>query len=96
MFNYTHRRQGPLVPVSRSTAWRWIQEAVSRAERDGLIEQGRRIGTPTLRHSYARHLLMSGAGINYVSRWLGHPSIKPTLDYLELMPDPSGSLAAVP
>ena len=33
-------------------------------------------------HDYARHLLMSGVGINYVSRWLGHVSIKPTLVYL--------------
>ena len=67
------------MPVSRSTAWRWVQEAVLRAERDGLIERGRRIGTHTLRHSYARHLSMSGVGINYVSRWLGPASIKPTL-----------------
>ena len=37
VLNYTRRRQGPLVPVSRSTAWRWVQEAVLRAEHDGLI-----------------------------------------------------------
>ena len=67
-----------------------------RAEHDGLIERGRRIGTHILRHSYARHLLMSEVGINYVSRWLGHASIKPTLVYFELVPDPTGSLAAVP
>ena len=94
VLNYTHRRQGPLVPVSRSTAWRWVQEAVLRAERDGLIERGRRIGAHTLRHSYARHLLMSGVGINYVSRWLGHASIKPTLVYLELVPDSTDSFRA--
>ena len=50
----------------------------------------------TLRHSYARHLLMNGIPINYLSRWLGHSSIQTTLTYLELVPDPSGSLAAVP
>ena len=96
VLNYTRYRVGPLVLASRSTAWRWVREAVLRAERDGLIERGRRIGTHTLRHSYARHLLMSGVGINYVSKWLGHASIKPTLVYLELVPDPTGSLAAVP
>ena len=43
-----------------------------------------------------RHLLMNGIPINYLSRWLGHSSIQTTLIYLELVPDPTGSLAAVP
>ena len=30
------------------------------------------------------------------SRWLGHNSIQTTLIYLELVPDPTGSLAMVP
>ena len=42
------------------------------------------VGTHTLRHSYARHLLMHGVPINYLSRWLGHSSIQTTLIYLEL------------
>ena len=54
------------------------------------------ISTHTLRHSYARHLLMNGIPINYLSRWLGHSSIQTTLIYLELVPDPTGSLAMVP
>ena len=57
---------------------------------------GRKIGTHTLRLSYARHLLMNGIQINYLSRWLGHSSIQTTLIYLELVPDPSGSLDRVP
>ena len=57
---------------------------------------GRKIGTHTLRHSYARHLLMNGIQTNYLSRWLGHSSIQTTLIYLELVPDPSGSLDRVP
>ena len=57
---------------------------------------GKRVGTHTLRHSYARHLLMNGIPINYLSRWLGHSSIQTTLIYLELVPDPTGSLASVP
>ena len=31
-----------------------------------------------------------------LSRWLGHSSIQTTLIYLELVPDPTGSLATVP
>ena len=34
--------------------------------------------------------------LNYLSRWLGHADIKTTLIYLELVPDPAGSLATVP
>ena len=62
----------------------------------GAISQGKRVSTHTLRHSYARHLLMNGIPINYLSRWLGHSSIQTTLIYLELVPDPTGSLAMVP
>ena len=49
-----------------------------------------------LLHSYARHLLMNGIPINYLSRWLGHSPIQTTLIYLVLVPDPTGSLAMVP
>ena len=87
---------GPLVVVSRTTAWRWVQQAARRAMDAGQLEHGRRIGTHTLRHSYARHLLLNGIPLNYLSRWLGHASIQTTLIYLELAPDLSGSLASVP
>ena len=85
-----------IIDVHRSTAWRWVQRAHARAEELGAIPPGREVGTHTFRHSYARHLLMNGIPINYLSRWLGHSSIQTTLIYLELVPDPSGSLAAVP
>ena len=68
----------------------------AKAEEAGAIPAGRRISSHTLRHSYARHLLMNGIPINYLSRWLGHSSIQTTLIYLELVPDPTGSLATVP
>ena len=85
-----------LVRTSRSTADRWIKAAAARAEELGAIPPGRHISNHTLRHSYARHLLVNGIPINYLSRWLGHSSIQTTLIYLELVPDPTGSLAAVP
>ena len=62
----------------------------------GAIPSGRSISNLTLRHSYARHLLMHGIPINYLSRWLGHSSIETTLIYLELVPEPTGCPAAAP
>lgn len=85
-----------LINASRSTADRWIRAAKARAEEADAIPAGRRISSHTLRHSYARHLLVNGIPINYLSRWLGHSSIQTTLIYLELVPDPTGSLATVP
>ena len=88
--------QGRLIDVSRTTAWRWVQAAAQTAMDRGQLAQGRHVGTHTLRHSYARHLLMNGVPLNYLSRWLGHSDIKTTLIYLELVPDHTGSLALVP
>ena len=85
-----------LIRASRSTADRWIRAATEKAVEAGTILAGRRISSHTLRHSYAQHLLVNGIPINYLSRWLGHSSIQTTLIYLELVPDPTGSLAAVP
>ena len=81
--------------MSRVTVWRWVQQAVLRATEAGQIPQGRSVGTHTLRHSVARHMLLNGIPLNYLSRWLGHGQIQTTLVYLELAPDPSGSLASV-
>ena len=94
--SYGDISQGRIVAAHPATAWRWVQAAVKRAEELGAIAPGKRVGTHTLRHSYARHLLMNGIPINYLSRWLGHSSIQTMLIYLELVPDPTGSLAAVP
>ena len=96
VLNYADVGRGRIVNASRSTAWRWVRTAAFRAEVYGELPPGRRIGTHAFRHSYARHLLMHGIPINHLSRWLGHASITPTLVYLELVPDPAGSLAAVP
>ena len=81
--------EGRIIDIHRTTAWRWVQAAVRRAEELGAIAQGKRVGTHMFRHSYARHLLMNGIPINYLSRWLGHSSIQTTLIYLELVPNPT-------
>ena len=93
---YGEISQGRLIEAHTTTAWRWVKTAVKRAEELGAIAPGKRISTHTLRLRPARHLLMNGIPINYLSRWLGHSSIQTTLIYLELVPDPTGSLAAVP
>ena len=90
------RRSGPLVPVSASTALRWVGRAYAVAVERGTLPDGRHVTTHTLRHSYARHLLANGIPINYVQRWLGHSSLQTTLIYLEVLPDPTGSLASIP
>ena len=94
--SYGSVSEGRIIEAHRTTVWRWVRKAVDRAERFGAIPRGREVGTHTFRHSYARHLLMNGIPINYLSRWLGHSSIQTTLIYLELVPDPTGSLASVP
>ena len=74
-----------LIKAARSTADQWIRAARSKAEEARAIPARRRISSHTLRHSYARHLLVNGIPINYLSRWLGHSSIQTTLIYLELV-----------
>ena len=93
---YGDINQGRIVEAHPTTAWRWLQAVVKRAEELGALSPGKRVGTHTLRHSYARHLLMNGIPINYSSRRLGHSSIQTTLIYLELVPGRKGSLSATP
>ena len=87
---------GRIIEAHPTTAWRWVKTTVKRAEELGAIAPGKQVSTHTLRYSYARHLLMNGIPINFLSRWVGHSSIQTTLIYLELVPDPTGNLAMVP
>ncbi len=87
--------KGPLFNASRSTGWRWLKQALHRAEDLGTIPVGRRVATHALRHSAARHWLECGVPINHVSKWLGHASLQSTLVYLEILPDPTGYMDRV-
>ena len=51
---YGNISQGRIVEAYPATAWRWVQAEVKRAEELGAIAPGKRVGTHTLRHSYAR------------------------------------------
>ena len=94
--SYGNVSKGRIMDVHRTTAWRWVQKAHARAAQLGAIPPGRDVRIHTFRHSYARHLVINGIRINYLSRWLGQSAIQTTLIYLELVPDPTGSMAAVP
>ena len=85
-----------LIDVGRQQGSRWIASTVERAVEVGVLAQGRHVTSHTLRHSYARHLLTHGIPLNVLSRWMGHRSLDTTLIYLELLPDPTGSLASIP
>ena len=89
--------QGRLIEVSRVTVWRWVQQAVLRATEGVQLPRGRKCWDPhTLRHSFARHTLLNGIPLSYLSQWLGHGRIQTILVYLKLASDPLGSLASVP
>ena len=63
---YGNISQGRIVEAHPATAWRWVQVAVKHAEDLDAFAPGKRIGTHTLRHNYARHLLMNGIPIDYL------------------------------
>ena len=89
--------QGRIIEAHTTTAWRWVKTAVKRAEELGAIAPGKRYQDP---HA-APQLRTAPAAERHThqlpeSRWLGHSSIQTTLIYLELVPDPTGSLAMVP
>ena len=93
---YGEVKRGRTIQASRATAWRWLKDALSRAEGLGVIAEGRKVGTHTLRHSAARHWLAGGITINVVRRWLGNASIQTTLVYMEVLLDPLGEMDRVP
>ena len=73
-------KRGRLFPgISRPTAHRRFKEAMATAQRRRLIGPKRGCSNHTLRHSAARHWLVSGVPINVVSAWLGHANLSTTM-----------------
>ena len=69
----------PYVPIVPGLVGRYIQEAMHKAELSS---------TPYwLRHSYAQHLLSSGASIYEIKQMLGHRHIESSRKYLHIHTD---------
>ena len=94
--DYGGRQDRPFVDASRTHASRWVASAVRTATAAGVLAEGRKVSSHTLRHSYGRHLLAHGIPLNVLSRWMGHASINTTLIYVQLLPDPAGTMREIP
>lgn len=70
--------QNDEVPLQSRSVYSAVQQAARRA---GL---GKRVHPHTLRHSFATHLLESGADLHTIQLLLGHGDLKTTSRYLHL------------
>ena len=70
--------RGSEQPISDKTVWYACKQAAARA---GIAK---RIGPHTLRHSFATHLMESGADLRTIQLLMGHAHLEHTTVYLHL------------
>jgi len=67
-----------LWPFSRTTAWRYVQEVLSRAGLEGPH------ATPKgFRHGFGVQAVAAGIPLNLVQKWLGHAQLSTTAIYAD-------------
>lgn len=77
-------RRRPLFDVSRKTAWLWLQQAIERANADGVKFALPAINPKTLRHSFAMHLFFNHVPPKVVQTYMGHERYESTEVYLKV------------
>jgi len=78
LFPSPQSQDGQEQPISDKTVWYAVRDAAKRA---GIAKK---IGPHTLRHSFATHLMESGADLRTIQLLLGHATLDHTTVYLHL------------
>lgn len=86
----SHDALDPLMPRSRSTAWRRIVSGMKEA---GIREGPHRV-PKGLRHDCAVHALNKGVQLNLVSKWMGHAKLETTAIYANAVGEEQQAVAA--
>lgn len=99
-YNIYDRATMPLINLKRTQAYTYIMDIYQRGFNAGILSRNnprhKKLSPHSLRHSYARHLLLNNVPINEVQRLLGHANTQMTFKYLQLIPSQSTELNKLP
>ena len=92
---YGKKAHGPILMSNRNKKYhkKTIQQIVRRTSEKGKVRK--RVTPNTLRHSFATHLLASGADIRDIQQLLGHKNLQTTRIYAHLASKDIKKLAAL-
>ena len=83
------RRNTPLWPYSRTTAWRHVKAIMANA---GLTD-GAQFSPKGLRHGYGVHAISKNVPLNMLSKWMGHAKIETTAIYANALGEEQHQIA---